>query len=421
MPVLATADTSILLDFGVALAVGLLLGLQRERNYAQRGIAGPAGARTFPLVALLGGASWLLASPAGTPWVTAAGFLALGLLVVQAYRRAATGPAGMGMTTEVLLLLTYALGAASLAGHRETVAIVGAAALVLTAMKQRLHGFAGRLSDEDENAALKFLAVAVLVVPFLPDQDLGPYGAINPHNIGLMVILVAGVSFLGYVAVKVAGPGRGLLWTGMLGGLVSTTATTAAFARRSRETPALSKALAAGTLASCTVMFPRVLVLAAIGDASFAGHLWPHLAAMAVTTALFATLGLVALRRAGPVEVPLKNPFELAPAVWFALLFGLVILVSKAAQARFGDAGLLAAGALAGTTDVDAITLTATRLASTGSEAHALVQTVTLAVVSNSLVKSGIAFALGSRAYAVRVAAALLATAAVGGATILLL
>src|SRR5437762_5719782 len=268
MAPLALAAPSELLDFGVALAVGLLIGLQRERTFAQRGIEGAAGARTFPLVALLGATSWLLAGPAATPWVPAAGLLAVGMLAVAAYRRGSK-TAGVGLTTEVLLLLTFSLGAASLAGHRETVAIVGAAALVLTALKRRLHGFAGRLSDEDETAALKFVGVALLVVPFLPDEDMGPYGAINPHNIGLMVLLVAGISFIGYVAVKTAGAGKGLLLTGILGGLVSTTATTAAFARRSRETPELSKALAAGTLAACAVMFPRVLVLAAVGSPVF--------------------------------------------------------------------------------------------------------------------------------------------------------
>src|ERR1051326_575539 len=152
---LAFSAPSELLDFGVALAVGLLIGLQRERTYAQRGIEGPAGARTFPLVALFGGASWLLAGKDAIPWVPAAGLLSLGLLAVAAYRRIGH-VTGVGLTTEVLLLLVFALGAASVAGHRETVAIVGAAALVLAALTRRLHGFAGKLSDEDETAALKF-------------------------------------------------------------------------------------------------------------------------------------------------------------------------------------------------------------------------------------------------------------------------
>lgn len=417
LPTCIAVWSSVYLDFGVALAVGLLLGLQRERTYARRGVEGIAGARTFPLVALLGGTCRLL-DPDGSPgWVPAAGLVAIGLLAVAAYRRDARA-GGHGLTTEVALLLTFALGAASVAGHRDVVAVVGAAALVLAALKERLHGFAGRLSNEDEVAAIKFVSVALLIVPFLPDVDVGPFGALNPRDIGIRVVLVAGISFCGYVAVKTAGAGRGLLMTGLLGGLVSTTATTAAFARRSRETPELSRALAAGTLASCTVMFPRVMVLAAFGSVAFGSVVAPQLVAMTAVAVVAGTAGLLAMRRAGRVDVPLKNPFELAPAVWFAILYSAVVLGAKFAQSWFGDAGLVVAGALAGTTDVDAITLSASRLHATGGVPGVLAHVVVVAAVSNSIVKSGIAYALGSRDFARRVAGGLLATALAGIVTI---
>ncbi len=419
---LALVEPDALVDLGVAFAVGLVIGLQRERVYAVQGKPGPAGARTFPIVALFGGITMLAGGTSGAgPVLAAAALLCVGWLAALAYRR--TSHEGIGITTEVLLLLTFALGAVSVAGHREVAAVVGAASVILVALKQRLHGFAGRLTDEDETATLKFIAVALLVLPFLPDRELGPYGAVNPHDVGFMVVLVAGVSFVGYVAVKSVGPDRGLLLTGLLGGLVSTTATTASFARRSRETPELSAPLALGTVAALAMLYPRVLVLVIAVDPTFGPTLWPHLAAMAAVSVAVAGAGLLVEKRRrqqrARAVVPLKNPFELAPALWFAAIYAVVVIVVKVAIARFGSAGLYVAGAVSGTTDLDAITLTASRLHSTGTNAVVLARTVTIAVISNTLVKTGIALFLGTAAFSRRVVTALLLTAVAGVVSIL--
>jgi uncharacterized membrane protein (DUF4010 family) len=415
---LALTDPDALVSLGVAFAVGLAVGLQRERVYAVQGRPGPAGARTFPIVALLGGLTMLAGDVAG-PVLAGAGFLGLSCLAVAAYRRG--GKDGVGITTEVLVLLTYVLGAVAVAGHRETAAIVGAAAVILVALKKGLHGFAGRLTDEDEVATLKFVAVALLALPFLPDREFGPYGAFNPHDIGLMVVLVAGVSFAGYVAVKAVGAERGLLITGLLGGLVSTTATTAAFARRSKKDPTLSAWLAAGTIAAQGVLFPRVLVLAITIDPDFGPTLWPYLAAMAAVSIVVAGIGVALQRRTkAQGHVEFKNPFEVAPALWFAAVYAVVVLVARVANARFGTAGLYATGALSGTTDMDAITLTAARLHRAGTDPVVLARTVTIAAIANGVVKTIIAFVLGTRAFAVRVGAALFLAMLAGLASILL-
>jgi uncharacterized membrane protein (DUF4010 family) len=405
------------LDGGVALAVGLLLGLQRERHYARANVKGSAGARTFPIVALLGAMAGFCTPPPSPPWVAAAGFVALGILVTAAYRRSASGGA-VGLTTEAMLLLTYAFGVAATLGRRDAVAVAGVAALVLASAKRGLHGFAGRLTDEDEAATIKFAAVAFLLLPFLPDRDIGPYGAINPFNVGLMVVLVAGISFAGYVAVKFVGPGKGLLVTGLLGGLVSTTATTAALARRSRESPELSPALAAATVASCAVLFPRLAVLAFVADAAFAQALVPVLWPAAAVAFLGAAVAFLLGRRDGTAAIPLKNPFELLPAFVFAVIYAIVVLVAAIGAAKFGSTGVLAAGAIGGSVDVDAVSLTAARLFSTGADAGVAPRAVALAVASNSLVKTAIAFVVGTRAYGIRVAIPLLATAAAAAATL---
>lgn len=404
-------------DLGVALAIGLLLGLQRERSYAGHGAPGPAGARTFPIVALLGGLSVLVDAPGAV----VAGLIAVALLTVAGYLRSSKTPDTIGLTTEVLLLLTYVLGAVAVSGKRELASIVGAAALVLTAMKGRLHGLAGKLTDEDENATIKMVAIALLVVPLLPDRDMGPFQALNPREIGWMVLLVAGISFVGYVVVKTAGTGKGIFLTGILGGLVSSTATTVAFARRSKEAPPLSAAFAASALAACTVVYPRLLVVVTIVSPEFAKVLWPYLTVIAIATLGPAVLGLMALRRAPKADVPLRNPFELGPAIVFALIFAAVGVAAKAAQHWFGQTGLYVTGALAGTTDLDAITLTAARLFGTEADPKSLAKTVAIAAIVNATVKAGIAWTAGAADFGRRVAAGLLLSVVAGGAAFFLL
>jgi uncharacterized membrane protein (DUF4010 family) len=399
---------------GVAVAIGLLLGMQRERQLQERRVRGLAGARTFPLVALFGGVTTLLTPPDGVPWITAAGFLGLAALVVAGYVHENREKASMGLTSETLLLLTYALGATAVRGSPQVATIVGAAALVLVGLKQKLHGLAGTLTDEDERAALKFVAVALLVLPFLPDQDMGPFDAINPYKIGRLAVLVAAVSFVGYVAGKLVDARRGILAVGLLGGLASSTATTAAFARRSKESAAHVNALAAGTLAACLVSYPRVIVLAWFVSPAFVQVLWPYLTAMAAVTVAAAVVGLVGMLRSPTENVPIRNPFELAPAIWFALLFTVVVVVARGAQVWLGDAGLYVAAALTGLTDVDAMTLSAASLVGKGPETETLAKAATIAVMANALSKALIAVTTGSRAFAVRVAAGLLLSVVAG-------
>lgn len=404
-------------SLGVALAIGLLLGLQRERSQRATGKRGPAGARTFPIVALLGALA-VLAGGGEPGWLAAVGFLGVAALTTAAYVRASRDEGAVGLTTEVLLLLAYVLGAVAAAGQREAATVVGAAALVLVSLKDRLHTFAGRLSDEDEAAVLKFVAVALLVVPLLPDRAMGPFDAVNLAEVGKMVVLVAGISFLGYVAVKTVGVGRGFLVTGLFGGIASTTATTAAFARRSREAEALAVPLSAGTLLGCSVLYPRIVVLVALVSPAFATRLIPWFLPMAAVTLAAAVPGLLATRRGGTADVPLQNPFELKPALWFAGIYAVIVVVAKAAHAWFGSAGLYVAGAIAGTTDMDAISITAARLSGGAGTGDALFRVVVLAAVTNALVKAGIAWTTGSRPFARRVAVGLLGSAAAGLATL---
>jgi uncharacterized membrane protein (DUF4010 family) len=194
-----------------------------------------------------------------------------------------------------------------------------------------------------------------------------------------------------------------------------------AFARRSRESPEHANALAAGTLAACAVSYPRVMVLVGLVSPALLQVLWPYLTAMAVATVAAAVAGLLAMLRSPGADVPLKNPFELAPAIWFAALFSVVVVVARGAQEWFGDAGLYVAAALTGLTDVDAMALSAASLVDKGPEIGILAKAATVAVMANAVSKTAIAFGAGGRAYAVRVAAGLLLSVAAGLAAFLVL
>jgi uncharacterized membrane protein (DUF4010 family) len=363
----------------------------------------------------------VLATGGQPSWLAAAAFVGVAALTTAGYVRAsAHGGESVGLRTGALLLLTFVLGAAAAAGLREVAAIAGAAGLVIVGAKEWLHGLAGKLTDEDETAFLKFVAVALLVVPLLPDRDMGPWDAVNPRDIGRMAVLVAGVSFLAYVAVKTVGASAGILVTGLLGGLVSSTATTAALGRRSKEADGHSARLAAGAVAASAVLYPRILVVVAVVAPGFVPRLATLFAPMALVTALACLQGLRSAERQARTDVPLKNPFELLPAIVFALIYGVVVLGARAAHEWLGDAGLYIAGAVAGLTDMDAIALTMARLFGGGEPATTLAKVVTLAAASNAIVKASIALSVGSRAYGRRVALALGLSAVAGVATVLL-
>lgn len=246
---------------GAALAVGLLIGL--ERGWHQRDLnegARVAGLRTFALTGLLGGVLGSLAPTFG-PWPLVAGLAGLALLMAVAYLRSAQATGGLSATTSVALLLTLALGAYASSGAIALALAAAVVATVLLNLKPTLHGWLRQIEHRELTAALQLLVLSVVILPYLPNAGFGPYAALNPYALWWAVILIAGLSLAGHFAVRIAGPDRGLLWTGMLGGLASSTATTLALARRARQQPALTDAAAMGALAASAMMFLRMAVL----------------------------------------------------------------------------------------------------------------------------------------------------------------
>lgn len=404
-----------LVEFGVALFVGALVGIERERRPPKDREVG--GIRTFTLFALAGAlAAWVTTSLA-TPWPLVAGVGAVTAIVVA--DRVAQGARTSDLATHAAALAVCLLGGAAVLGFPELAIALGITVSALLAFKDPLHGFVARIGRDDLFAALKLLLAAFVVLPFLPDRAVDPWGAVNPRTTGLLAVLVSALSFAGYVAVRLLGAARGLAATGVFGGLVSSTAVTLGLSRRSRDdgSPAMQDALGAAVLLSWVVMNVRVVAIVAFVHRPLAGALWVPMAALGGGTLAVALVLLRRGRTGTPPEsdVALRNPFSLSEAVKFAVAFTAVVLLIELVRAYLPPHGVYAVAALAGATDVDAISLSLANLAARGQDSSAA-GAILCAALSNTVVKAGIACVAGSPALRRRVlagaAAGLAATAA---------
>jgi uncharacterized membrane protein (DUF4010 family) len=392
-------DLDLALRFGAALGLGLLLGLERERKRDAELLFG--GIRTFALIALLGALGSFMEREMNQGWLILAAFIALSALVIVSY--ATTAARGeLGITTEVTALLAFIVGA--LCGWQEVgvASVATVVCLLLLTLKDFLHSLARRVELADVEATLTFAVISVIILPLLPNQNFGPppVDVINPYKIWLMVVLIAGLNFLGYLLVKVLGGEHGLVLTGILGGLVSSTAVTLSFSQRSRQEPAMSSAFVLAIVLAWTIMFFRVVVMVGLVYRDLAIDLALALGSMAAAGLL---VSLVLWRRSRTRETGVvtagANPFELSEAIKFGLLFGIVTVVAKAAQTYLGATGLYLAGAVAGLTDVDAISLSMANLAKTNPESLVVAaRTIVIAVLANTLVKAGMAMFMGAPA-----------------------
>jgi uncharacterized membrane protein (DUF4010 family) len=380
------------------LAAGLLgglIGVERERAGAS-GAEHFAGVRTFPLFAILGAGLTLLSGSIGV--APAAGFLAVAALVVTAYVRS-SGRGDVGATTEAAALVTYWIGAAAGAGALLLAGALAIGVTVLLAAKERLEAFPRALSRRELEATLTLAVIAVVILPVLPDRGYGPWEVWNPRRLWGMVVLVCGLSFAAFIAMRLWGHTKGLAVSGLLGGLVSSTAATVSFAQRSRQAPAAGTALAvAGGLASL-VMIVRVAVLTFVAAPALLGGIAPFLGATAAAGGV--VLALLARRARGDGEsLPtLTNPFELRAALQFAAIYALVLLVVEAASVYLGAWGVVIAAVLAGLTDVDAITLSVAALSRGSLAPEVAIAGIAAAALSNTAAKAAYAAWLGAGSF----------------------
>ncbi len=389
--------------FGIALVLGLFIGLQREYAYRKkRREEGElmAGARTFPIIALLGAVSALGAGELESALPFAASVAAVGLLMAVGHYWQAQDR-DMGLTTEMTALVTFFTGALCYWGHLRLAAVLGVGTAVLLSMKVQTHTLARRIDSEDVYATLKFAVITVVVLPLLPQQGYGPspFDVLVPYNVWLMVVLISGISFLGYVLIQVIGPRRGVGLTGILGGLASSTAVTLSVAERSRDSKGLDQAFALAVLLAWSIMFGRVLVEVAVVHPPLLRTVWAPILGVTLASLLYCGY-LYRVGRTDEADEPqtVRNPFRLTPAITFGVLYAVILVASNWAQAYFGDAGVYLSSVVAGLADVDAITLSMARLHGSGDLTDTTAtRAILIAAASNTVLKGGIVALTGTR------------------------
>jgi uncharacterized membrane protein (DUF4010 family) len=392
--------------------MGLLVGLQRQRTDARL-----AGFRTFPLVALLGALCGLLAQGFGG-WVVAGGLAALALVIVGgSFPLLKAGGGGPGVTTEVSMLVMFAVGALLIAGSIAVCAAVSGAVAVLLHLKPQMHRFAAAIGDRDFAAVMQFVLIFLVVLPLLPNRRYGPFMVLNPFRIWLMVVLIVGISLSGYIVYKFLGARAGAWASGIIGGLISSTATTVGVSRRAREQPGAPEPACFIILTASAIVFVRVGILIAVTAPRLLGAAIPFLATMFGVLSSLAWMNLRS--RAGRLDsIPApRNPTELKPALVFGALYALVLVAVEAANVYLGRGGLYAAAAASGLTDMDAITLSVTQLAdSTRIPPGTAWRLLLVASMANLAFKAAVVGVLAGRRLFRRIAASLGVAAIAGGA-----
>ncbi|MFQ5488658.1 MAG: MgtC/SapB family protein [Gammaproteobacteria bacterium] len=410
-----TTTSEYILLLGSALAIGLLIGMERGWRAREAGEGQRiAGLRTYGLFGLLGGATGLLARFLEASIL---GFIFVGfaITVTTTYLVQRRHSGDIGITSLVAALLTFVLGAIATLGYTTVASSAAVVTALLLGFKETLHNWLRRLEQQELYGTLQLLLISVVVLPVLPDKGYGPWGVLNPYQIWWMVVLVAAISFSGYIAMKIAGTEKGVLLTGLFAGFASSTAVTLHLSRLARRQPGMEPLLAAGILVACGTMFPRVLLVAVIINPALLAVLAPAMMVMAALSYLAAVLfWWRGGRRQTAAAAPLRNPLELRVALLFGALLAVILLLGEVFREYFGAAGLYALAAFSGVADVDAINLTLSRMSLDGLLPDAAMLGIVIATASNTFVKAVLATAIGGRALATRVLPPLFIAALVG-------
>lgn len=396
-------DFEVVRNFSLALAIGALVGIEREKHKTQTPGISFGGVRTFILIAQMGAVSAWLSLHLQSAWVFAAALVAISAFVLTAYRLENNSELrSLGLTSEISALTVFLLGGAVMYGYAEIAVPLAILTSAVLTFKQPLHGLVARLASDDWVAGIKLLIATFIVLPLLPNETIDPWHAINPYKLWLLVILISTLSLVGYIAMRWLGAVKGTLVAGVTGGLVSSTAVSLSMARLSKSlngqaSEEINLALAAGILWAWFVMAVRVLLMSALLYLPMLSALAPSLIIMALTTLGFA-VWYSARGHAGldtSNQEPIANPFSLLAATQFGLVFAVVLLVVRLTEHYAPAQGIYVVAMLAGVADVDAITLSMAELAQQDKlqlAGHALM----LALLSNTVVKTALVVSLAS-------------------------
>jgi uncharacterized membrane protein (DUF4010 family) len=420
-------EIEIFLRLLLALSLGMIIGSEREKFAKKDNDYEFGGIRTFMFIALLGALSGLI-SKEYFGWIIVPVFIGLVSLLAVGYHYSIklTKGRSIGVTGEIAALLTFLIGLLALTDY--VLLSIAMAILIATFLylKVYLHGFLKRVNEKEMYSTFIFAIIAFVILPFLPNQAYGPYGVFNPYRIWLMVVFIAGLSYVGYILTKILGSKKGIGLTGFFGGLASSTAVTMSMASRSKEekNAKFAKMFIFATLVASSVMYVRVLILVLVLNRALLNTLLLPMLVMGVVTIICA--GFFWFKKDGEsqknnAEIRYESPLSVSFAIKFGLFFALVLFVIKVAQTYLGHTGLYIASVLSGFVDVDAITLSMTGIAGSDVGFKVAATAITLAVMSNTFVKIVYARIFGSREFAKKLAITLAIVIVAGLLTIWLL
>ncbi|RIW15229.1 MgtC/SapB family protein [Algoriphagus lacus] len=382
----------------VVIGIGSVIGLERQYTAMKENSHGFAGIRTFIFLVLLGfiaGLFYFLFSP----WVYVAVFLGVSILIAVSYWFTAT-QGDRGSTTEFTSLIAFVLGSMTLIGLIEISLMITVLVVVVLSSKFRIKTIVGTITAEEMYDFIRFVVIALLIFPFLPDETYGPYDVLNPKEIGWVIILTSGLGLVGYILTKFLGPKKGILLGGIVGGLVSSTAVTWVYAKKSKENENLAASCATAILAASSIMFIRVLIWTFIFNQTLFNRLLPAIS-LVFLSAIGITLYIYFRRQTkqlNEAEIPLKKPLDLKGAMIFGAIYTVILLVVSYANENLGESGTLISSAIAGFSDIDAITISVSKLSGLKLDLGIASLAILIAAISNTLVKMGIGIYAGSAA-----------------------
>lgn len=420
-------DFDMVQNFLIALLLGALVGIEREKHRRDEHPNSFGGLRTYILFAQAGAVSAWLSLHLQSPWLFIITVLVVALAVLTAYMlENRHNPTALGLTSEISAITVCLLGGAIMFGYAELAVMLGILTSAILTFKQPLHGLVSKIGIDDLYAGLKLLIASFIVLPLLPNEAIDPWQALNPYKLWLLVILISSMSLLGYVAVRWLGAAHGTVVTGISGGLASSTAVTLSFARSSKMEgdPLAADTQACGVLLAWLVMFIRVLITISIVYQPLLAHLWLPFSVMAGATAVMAAIyyrrGSARYQAPQQSAVKVTNPFSLVAAIKFGALFAVILLLVKFTEQYAAAEGLYLVAAVAGMSDLDAITLSMAEYArGSGSGVALAAGAITVAALSNTLVKCALVYTLGGKALAHKLLAATLVILALGAAVLL--
>jgi len=393
-------------QFGTAVALSFLIGLEREQNKQSLGNITFAGIRSFMFIGLLGALAFyfLQTSVVLFSLITAVVFA----LLVAAYVVVGIKTSKIGITTEVAAIVTYIIGGLCVTGNYVFAVCLTITILAILYFKGPIHRWAGSVNRDEIISTIKFMIIAFVVLPLLPNHGYGPYEVFNPYVIWLMVVFISGISFLSYIAIKLIGPRRGIGVTGFLAGLISSTALSMSFSRESKENKSIINPYVFAVVVASTAMYLRVFLEIYVLNKEMVRFAMVPLFSMAFVGIVSALVLWIwkdggAKNRLSEKAYKLKSPFRLKPAIQFGLFFAIILFISKLGYIYFGQSGVYLVSLISGVVDMDAITVSMAKLGGGETMSYSTAVTaITLASISNTIFKGGLFVIFGSRKSAKR-------------------